>query len=350
MEAELQRRELLKAHVRAVRRGTPDRGEAQLVDHLLDSLDTARFPHAVDAEWEYVPGRSDLGRGDLVFSDRSDAHRPDHEPAQVLVIEAKWLDVRTGRNQRTDRTQARRTAENQVRRSMEAWHNRHPNDTVWGCVYYNTSAASVEVERMDGGDSFVLVIPPFAHSGPAGGAPSELDLDDGFNSEDPLENTNPLDHRSQGPRGELTGRGESKTLANATSTSVRQLHTTDNRHTDTDNRRSDKRSSRTIDLDIDTRTVRDPSLPGLLMAGLFGVSLLGLGGLFLLASEPERPWWQRWLRYPWNIVFPVPERTIVNYFYPPSLWDRFWAGRRSDWYWWFLLVAIFAYFYPTYQG
>jgi len=99
------------------------------------------FP--VAAEWDYVPGRMNLGRGDLVFCDfRLAATHADYTfgkpsrvgigPQTVLIVEIKIVSDGSGRNQRVARRKARRYVENQVVASMNAWRTFRPGDSVHG--------------------------------------------------------------------------------------------------------------------------------------------------------------------------------------------------------------------------
>ena len=93
--------------------------------------------YIVAAEWDVVAGRSDLGRGDLVFSDEPLLETPQqhcgrplapHAPCKVLIVELKCLSNRTGRNQRVARTAARGEVEAQVVKYMKAWREEFPSD------------------------------------------------------------------------------------------------------------------------------------------------------------------------------------------------------------------------------
>lgn len=135
----------LLAHLRRFRSQTvrgPDSTAAQLgmMERLLLSFRPAAFPHPVAALWDHVANLPQLGRGALVFADRSDvtaAASPGRAPANVLVLELKHIPVQPGATKRTKRTALRKKVAEQVEASMAAWARNHPRDTVHGIVYTN---------------------------------------------------------------------------------------------------------------------------------------------------------------------------------------------------------------------
>lgn len=66
-------------------------------------------PYVVEDEWEVEPGRTDKGRGDLVFTDGTEC---------FAVVEVKWIDLeglgRTGSTKRTSNRKKRRAVEEQA--------------------------------------------------------------------------------------------------------------------------------------------------------------------------------------------------------------------------------------------
>jgi hypothetical protein len=115
-------------------------GEAILAAHLIHEWCDTTFPHIAAYEWDYEPGQTQLGRGDLVFSadpifsaDRADRGHlptsekgaiviPDHLPTQVCVMEIKLSSSPAPSHKVHD----------QVRSSVRAWLKRFPRDTVVG--------------------------------------------------------------------------------------------------------------------------------------------------------------------------------------------------------------------------
>ena len=95
----------------------------------------------IAAEWDYVPGRTDLGRGDLVLSNKPVADSIQygrdaaHEAREVLVVELKRLSQDTGPNQCGARRKARRMVEKQVGDSVAAWKRAFPKDMVRDGVF-----------------------------------------------------------------------------------------------------------------------------------------------------------------------------------------------------------------------
>jgi hypothetical protein len=67
------------------------------------------YLYVIEDEWEVEPGRSDKGRGDLVFTNGADC---------FAVVEVKWIDLkgtgRTGSTKRTSNRKKRRTVEEQA--------------------------------------------------------------------------------------------------------------------------------------------------------------------------------------------------------------------------------------------
>ncbi len=80
------------------------------------------FPLLVDYEWEVAEGFSQLGRGDLVFSDGEG----DFAVVEVKHVEGgRWGG--TGRNRRTSMRKKRRKVEEQALGYALAWQLRHAN-------------------------------------------------------------------------------------------------------------------------------------------------------------------------------------------------------------------------------
>lgn len=78
----------------------------ELVLKAPDEL--ARFPFLVDDEWEVSPGKTDKGRGDLLFTDGAGG---------FAVVEVKFIDNdRTGKTARTKRNDSRSKVVEQARR------------------------------------------------------------------------------------------------------------------------------------------------------------------------------------------------------------------------------------------
>jgi hypothetical protein len=68
-----------------------------------------KYPYVIEDEWEVEPGRTDKGRGDLVFTDGINC---------FAIVEVKWIDLesigRTGSTKRASNTKKRRTVEAQA--------------------------------------------------------------------------------------------------------------------------------------------------------------------------------------------------------------------------------------------
>lgn len=146
-----ERRAFLESKIRYTLRDIPDAGEVDLQCELLKRLRTDTFSFAADAEWQYVDGRDDLGRGDLVFaSARNVESRGSHTPCEVLIIEVKFERPLLGNTSRVENRRRRARGAEQLQRSMQAWSQLHPNDDIWGAYYSNTTGKSFDaVSFMD---------------------------------------------------------------------------------------------------------------------------------------------------------------------------------------------------------
>lgn len=67
------------------------------------------YPYVIEDEWEVEPGRTDKGRGDLIFTDGISC---------FAVIEVKWIDIesagRNGSTKRESNRKKRRTVQDQA--------------------------------------------------------------------------------------------------------------------------------------------------------------------------------------------------------------------------------------------
>jgi hypothetical protein len=68
-----------------------------------------QYPYVIEDEWDVIDSRTDLGRGDLVFTDGTGC---------FAVVEVKWIDLdsgsRTGSTKRTSNHKKRRKVEEQA--------------------------------------------------------------------------------------------------------------------------------------------------------------------------------------------------------------------------------------------
>eukprot|EP00036_Acanthoecidae_sp_10tr_P002857 CAMPEP_0182946068 /NCGR_PEP_ID=MMETSP0105_2-20130417/56498_1 /TAXON_ID=81532 ORGANISM="Acanthoeca-like sp., Strain 10tr" /NCGR_SAMPLE_ID=MMETSP0105_2 /ASSEMBLY_ACC=CAM_ASM_000205 /LENGTH=294 /DNA_ID=CAMNT_0025086155 /DNA_START=274 /DNA_END=1155 /DNA_ORIENTATION=+ len=148
-------RATLAACAQETMRFVPDAGEQELMLSLLREHDDPEFRFAAACEWEYEPGQSHLGRGDLVFA----AHRRvqygvPHAPCAVLVVEVKHLPQRSGKTARVSRTKKRGKVLDQAYSSGSAWLQRHPDDHVYIATYTNedtTLSKRTFLGHVDGG-------------------------------------------------------------------------------------------------------------------------------------------------------------------------------------------------------
>jgi len=93
-----------------------DNGEFSLKRKLVTGDYLPEFPFLVDDEWEYMPGRTDMGRGDLVFTDGE---------GNFAVVEVKWVDGGTaggrGTTRRAAKRKKRRKVEDQALNYARLW-------------------------------------------------------------------------------------------------------------------------------------------------------------------------------------------------------------------------------------
>jgi hypothetical protein len=76
----------------------------QLVKHSIQLL--PKYPYVIDDEWEVEAGRTDKGKGDLVFTDGN---------GYFAIVEVKWIDLEsTGRTSSSRRTHKRQLVEAQA--------------------------------------------------------------------------------------------------------------------------------------------------------------------------------------------------------------------------------------------
>jgi hypothetical protein len=123
-------------------KGSPISAELEnvLTKDLLESQRHPDFPYVIAVEWYYDPINQQLGKGDIVFSNRpfpsskyellftdKDMKRSSFK---VLIIEVKGI---SGAHCRIKR----RKVEQQLENSMHAWRKQRPNDDIWGCIYSN---------------------------------------------------------------------------------------------------------------------------------------------------------------------------------------------------------------------
>jgi hypothetical protein len=68
-----------------------------------------QYPYVIEDEWDFIDSRTDLGRGDLVFTDGSGC---------FAVVDVKWIDInglsRDGRTRRVSNRKKRRKVEDQA--------------------------------------------------------------------------------------------------------------------------------------------------------------------------------------------------------------------------------------------
>ena len=81
----------------------------------MESL--VKYCYVFDYEWEVVPGMSQYGVGDLVFTDGNENY---------LVMEVKQLSYGSGRNQCVARRKARRKVEKQAIKYTNSFRKLHP--------------------------------------------------------------------------------------------------------------------------------------------------------------------------------------------------------------------------------
>lgn len=98
------------------------------------------FPYCIDDEWEVVPGKANMGRGDLVFSDGQ---------LRYAVVEVKYLDFKsTGRTAQAKRNDARSKVVNQALEYADHFRARaHPEAQVEPYTFTNEYKTPTPVAR-----------------------------------------------------------------------------------------------------------------------------------------------------------------------------------------------------------
>ena len=77
----------------------------------------SKYPYVYDYEWEVSDGASNLGKGDLVFTDSK---------RNFLVVECKYIDIYDqGRTARTRRTMKRKKIKEQTQNYVLYFKNKH---------------------------------------------------------------------------------------------------------------------------------------------------------------------------------------------------------------------------------
>ena len=108
------------------RRGCSNLKEKALQDHLVNNPPSP-YKHLAAREWFVVPGRSDKGKGDLVFSHGNN----------YLVVETKTLPTATGHTARARRSKGRREVREQAERYSREWKGKYPSARVEAATYTN---------------------------------------------------------------------------------------------------------------------------------------------------------------------------------------------------------------------
>jgi hypothetical protein len=73
------------------------------------------YRYVIEDEWEVTDGRTDLGRGDLVFTDGNGC---------FAVVEVKWLDLASGATARKRRNYKRNQVKDQAGKYAKHYQNR----------------------------------------------------------------------------------------------------------------------------------------------------------------------------------------------------------------------------------
>lgn len=87
-----------------------------------------KTPRLVTKDWWVIPGHSQHGVGDLVFTSRN--------KKIYMVMEFKWLDFqKTGKTASSRRNNKRRIVVEQAQKYANIWQEKHPDTTVrWAAV------------------------------------------------------------------------------------------------------------------------------------------------------------------------------------------------------------------------
>jgi hypothetical protein len=144
---ETRRRRLLESSV-IKNQGKTIEDEQNLCDTFVMTYHHPTFAYLIESEWEYIPGYSNHGAGDLVFS--SSLSLETQSPSwnnlaltssnlkpQILIVEAKYLQCDSGSTARTKRTKHRGKVKEQLLNSMSAWQRRYPSHDIFGAILSN---------------------------------------------------------------------------------------------------------------------------------------------------------------------------------------------------------------------
>ena len=81
------------------------------------------YPYVIEEEWEAIDNRTDLGRGDLVFTDGNGC---------FAIVEVKWIDLdgegKIGTTRRTSNRKKRRKVEEQSREYARIYRKKLDDD------------------------------------------------------------------------------------------------------------------------------------------------------------------------------------------------------------------------------
>ncbi|MHA1124885.1 MAG: hypothetical protein ACTSO7_06555 [Candidatus Heimdallarchaeota archaeon] len=102
-----------------------------IVSHQKHIPTLCDFPYLLEFEYEIIPGKSNLGRGDLLFSDGEN---------NFLIVETKYLKKKTTgktKNKNTTRRKQRRKAEKQVIEYSHDLKNKYPQAKTNSLIIYD---------------------------------------------------------------------------------------------------------------------------------------------------------------------------------------------------------------------
>lgn len=78
----------------------------------------SKYPYVYDYEWEVFDGASNLGKGDLVFTNGK---------SNFLIVECKYIDLEAqGRTARTRKTKKRKEIKDQPKKYISCFKKKHP--------------------------------------------------------------------------------------------------------------------------------------------------------------------------------------------------------------------------------
>ena len=120
--------------------------EFRLVQEIIKKQKTVcggrlkRYPYIFNYEYCMIPGQSNTGKGDLIFTDKRDNY---------MVMEVKYLDFyQSGKTAKNRRTKHRKKVKTQTKKYMKELSSFYPGaKSIKGIAYTNQSYKVYELNK-----------------------------------------------------------------------------------------------------------------------------------------------------------------------------------------------------------